>query len=286
VSCSATERPELFEAARLGLGALGVISKVTIQCEPQFGLEAHEWPMRLSDVLEAFHEIADDNDHFEFFWFPHTDRVLAKRNNRVPVGAGLRPLSRFRSYLDDELLSNGVFRMTCEVGHRLPLLIPTINQIASRALSERSYSDIMHKVLIFDRRVRMAEMEYALPRESLVDVIREIEALIERRRWKISFPVEVRVAAADDIWMSTAYQRPTAYVAIHQFHRTPYAEIYREIEQIFGSVNGRPHWGKLHALDAATLRTRYEKFDDFCRVRKELDPQHVFGNDYLDRVLG
>jgi FAD-linked oxidoreductase len=286
VTCSDSERPELFAAARVGLGAFGVISKVTLQCEPQFGLEAREEPMSLAEALDGFHELVDDTDHFEFFWFPHTDRVLAKRNNRVDVGSGLRPLSRLRSLLDDELLTNGVFRFTCEAGHRMPWLIPGINGVASRVRSSRSYSDVMHRVLTFQRRVRFREMEYAIPRESVADVIREVEALIGRRGWRISFPVEVRVADGDDIWLSTAYGRPSAYVAVHQFHRTPHEDYFRDVEQVFNAVDGRPHWGKLHTLDAAVLRMRYPRFEDFCRVRDDLDPEQVFANSYLERVLG
>jgi FAD/FMN-containing dehydrogenase len=102
----------------------------------------------------------------------------------------------------------------------------------------------------------------------------------------VMFPVEVRVAAADDIWLSTANGRDSAYIAIHQFVGMPYREYFAAFASIVGQVGGRPHWGKMHDLDAATLRGRYPHFDDFLQVRKEVDPAGVFTNAYLDQVLG
>jgi len=94
VSCSRTERPELFEMARVGLGALGVLSTVTFQAEPAFALRADERPMPLADVLDGFEELVAANEHFEFYWFPHTRVALTKRNNRTSGPA--RPLPRWR----------------------------------------------------------------------------------------------------------------------------------------------------------------------------------------------
>jgi L-gulonolactone oxidase len=286
VQCSATESPRTFAAARIGLGALGVVTAVTLQCVPAFALRAVEAPMPLEEVLEGFDELADGNDHFEFYWFPHTKRALTKRNNRIPAGDRVRPLSRFRYWMDDELLSNTVFGWTQGLTARVPRLTGTVNNVATRALTAREYVDASYKVFCSPRRVRFREMEYAVPRESLVDVLRSVEAWIESSGERIPFPIEVRVAAPDDIWLSTAYERATAYVAVHQFHRLEHERYFRAVESIVGGVRGRPHWGKLHYLDADELERLYPRMGEWREVRARLDPSGIFGNAYLDRVLG
>jgi FAD-linked oxidoreductase len=286
VQCSATESPKTFAAARIGLGALGVITAVTLQCVPAFALRAAESTMPLGDVLDGFDELADGNDHFEFYWFPHTQRTLTKRNNRVPAGEPLRPVPRLRGWVDDELLSNTVFGWTQRLTARVPRLTGRVNNVAARVLSAREYVDASYRVFCSPRRVRFREMEYAVPRESLVDVLRSIEAWVDGSGERVPFPVEVRVAAADDVWLSTAYERPTAYVAVHQFHTLDHERYFRAVESIVGGVGGRPHWGKLHYLDSVQLERLYPRFGDWREARSRLDPSGVFANDYLDRVVG
>jgi L-gulonolactone oxidase len=284
VTCSRTERPELFAAARVGLGALGVISTVTFQAEKAFTLEADERPMPLDTVLSSFEELVADNEHFEFYWFPHTDLALTKRNNRTT--ADVRPLSKAKAFVDDELLSNGLFELTCRLGRRAPALIPRVNRVAARALTARTYIDAAPKVFTSPRRVRFCEMEYAIARASLPAVFAQLRSLPEKHGLKVSFPVEVRVAPADDVPLSTASGRDSAYIAVHMFRGTPYDPYFREVEKLYDDVGGRPHWGKLHTLDAARLRERYPRFDEFVALRDELDPERRFGNAYLERVLG
>ncbi|MGZ6792266.1 MAG: D-arabinono-1,4-lactone oxidase [Mycobacteriales bacterium] len=283
VTCSRTERPELFEMARVGLGALGVVSTVTLQAEKAFALHADERPMPLDEVFEGFEELVAANEHFEFYWFPHTRLALTKRNNRTEQ---LAPLSRRRAWVDDELLSNGVFGLTCRLGALTPRLVPAINKVAARALSARSYADLAPHVFTSPRRVRFCEMEYAIPRADLPAVFRELSGLPERIGEHISFPVEVRVAPADDIPLSTASGRDSAYVAVHVFRGTRYDRYFKAVEALMGSVGGRPHWGKLHELTAADLAERYPRFGDFQAVRRSVDPEGLFRNGYLDRVLG
>ena len=286
VDCSSVERPELFEAARVGLGAFGVLTEVTVQCVPAFLLEANEHPEPLDAVLDGFAERMTAADHVEFYWFPHTDTALVKANRRLPLDAERSPVPRWRSLIDDELLANGVFAGTCLAGTVAPRVVPAVNRVAAHLVSDRSYTDLSHRVFTAPRRVRFREMEYALPREELPDVLRAIRTLISASRWRISFPLEIRVAAADDVWLSTAYRRPTAYVAVHRYHREPFAEYFTAVEDLFLGVTGRPHWGKLHTRDADYLRLAYPRFDDALRVRAEVDPGGLFANPYLDRVLG
>lgn len=285
-TCSADEDPDLFDAARIGLGALGVLTAVTLQCAPAFALSAEERPDDLDNVLERFDDLAENNDHFEFYWFPHGSRVLTKRNNRLPPDRVPRPLHPVRHFLEYDLAENRLFGAACRIGRGVPTLVRPLNRICGRTWSARSYSDRSHRVFVTSRDVRFVESEYAVPRESVRDVLRELRRAVRGLEHPVMFPVEVRVAAADDVWLSTAYDRDTAYIAIHQFRGMPYRHWFAIFEDIAGQVGGRPHWGKMHRLDAAALRERYPRFDDFRAIRDQLDPQRVFGNDYLTRVLG
>ncbi|WP_031073810.1 D-arabinono-1,4-lactone oxidase [Streptomyces sp. NRRL WC-3742] len=282
--CSPTENPRLFEGARLGLGALGVITALTFAVEPAFLLTAHEQPMPFDEVLERLDDLTAVNEHFEFYWFPHTDRCSTKRNNRSQGPAA--PLPRFKEWLEDDFLSNTVWEGVCRVGRRFPRSIPAIASLASRAWSERSFTDTAYKVFTSPRKVRFVEMEYAVPREALAEVLRELRALVERSDWRISFPVEVRFAPADDLWLSTASGRDSAYIAVHLYRGTADQGYFTGVEQLMAAHGGRPHWGKLHTRDAAYLAGVYPHFADFTALRDEVDPRRVFGNDYLRRVLG
>ena len=287
LQCSAEQHPDVFQAARVGLGALGVVTEVELQCVPAFRLQAVERPEPLLPLLERIQEEADAHDHFELYWFPHTDRTMTKRNDRVPAAAaGPGPLPAWRAWLDDELLANGLFEQVNRVGARWPPLVPGMAQLTARALSPREFSDDSWRVFCSRRAVRFVESEYAVPRAAVRDVVLALKDWVDRHDDALPFPVEVRFLAADDVWLSTAYGRDTAYVAVHQYHRMEHARYFSAFEAIVAEHAGRPHWGKLHTLDAERLRPLYPRFDDVLRVRRQLDPTGLFGNDYLERVLG
>lgn len=274
----------LFDAARVGLGALGIVTAVTFRVVPAFLLEAREEPMTWSAVMSHLDELTADNEHFEFYWFPHSEGCLTKRNNRTDGPA--RPLPRWRHALDDEFLSNTVFGLTCQLGSWVPAVIPAVNSAAARALGARTYVDAAYRVFTSPRRVRFKEEEYAIPRAALSDVLAEVRSLFRRRDWRISFPIEVRVTPPDDVWLSTAYGRDSAYIAIHVFHSAPHEQYFADVEAVMTSVGGRPHWGKMHTRDADYLAGAYPRLSDFIAVRDLVDPDRRFGNPYLRQVLG
>ena len=286
VACSPSERADLWSAARVGLGALGVITRVTLRCVPLFGLRAEEGPMALDELLDRFDELAGGHDHFEAYWFPHTRSTLTKCNTRLPLAEGLDRLPAWKEWLDDEFLSNRVFGWTVELGKRRPSWIPALNRVASRALGSRSFTDLSYKVFTSPRRVRFREMELAIPRSAAVEAIREVVEAVERSGLTIGFPVELRVAAADDIPLSTASGRDSAYLAFHVPASVDHQGYFRLVARVLDPYGARPHWGKLHELDAELLRTRYPRFDEFVRLRQEVDPNGLLSNEYLDRVLG
>jgi FAD/FMN-containing dehydrogenase len=278
------ESDPLLRAAALSLGALGIITEVTLRCVDAFTLHADERPMALSEVLAGIDEHLAANDHAEFYWYPYTDRAQLKRNNRVP--ASDRPLSRFRGWLDDDFLPNTVFEGACRLGRALPAAVPTISAVAARVLTARTYTARSDKVFCTPRRVRFTEMEYEVPRAAMPEVLAALPRIIEGLPFRVQFPVEVRFTGPDDLWMSHGYERDSAYIAVHQFAGSPYEPYFRAVEAVCEPLGGRPHWGKLHYRDAASLRAAYPRFDDFVAARDRLDPARVFTNDYLDRVLG
>lgn len=284
LTCSEKENPDVFAAARIGLGALGIVTAITFAVEPVFLLTAREEPMPFDRVCAEFDQLHAENEHFEFYWFPHTGNTNTKRNNR---SAGPeRPVPQLKGWFEDEFLSNGVFQAANWVGRAVPASIPAIARISSKALSARTYTDIPYKVFTSPRRVRFVEMEYAVPREALAETLRELKAMIDRSPLRVSFPVEVRTAPADDITLSTASGRDSAYIAVHMFKGTPYQGYFTAAERIFTAHEGRPHWGKINTRDAEYLSWVYPRFEEFTALRDRLDPERRFRNDYLRRVLG
>jgi L-gulonolactone oxidase len=284
--CSADHQPGLWAAARVGLGALGVVTGVTLQTVRLFAVRAEEGPMRLEELLDRFDELTSGYDHFEAYWFPHTGAALTKRNTRLPLDGGLDRLPVWKEWFEDEFLSNRVFGWIIEAGKRRSEWIPAANRLSSRALGSRTFVDLSYKVFTSPRRVRFCEMEYAIPREVAVAAVRDVVDAVESSGMRIAFPVELRVAAADDIPLSTASGRDSAYVAVHVPAGTDFRPYFDLVASVLDPHGGRPHWGKLHNLRAEELRGRYPRFDEFVAVRDRVDPGGLFTNQYLDRVLG
>jgi L-gulonolactone oxidase len=283
VDCSPEREPEVFHAARVGLGALGVVSTVTLQCGPAFRLHAVEMPMRVDELLASLDEHVGQNDHFEFFWVPHTGWALTKRNNRTDEP--LAPRSRWKEFRDDMLMSNVAFGALCRIGRLRPSMIPQLARAIPSA-GRVEYIDKSYRVFASPRLVRFYEMEYAIPAEAAAEALNRVRDFVKRSGLMISFPVEVRFTAADDIPLSTAYGRRTCYIAVHVYQGMQYQQYFEAVEDIMVDYGGRPHWGKLHFQTAETLAPRYPEWERFQQVRRRIDPNGRFSNAYLDRVIG
>lgn len=286
VTLSPTQDPELFQAARVGLGALGVILEVTLACVPSFTVSAAEHPAPVQETAQDFVEACRRHDHVEFYWFPHTELASVKVNTRLPADAPRRPLSRRQVLVEDELLGNTAHRLLCEVGRAAPRLIPPLNRIAARAMGDRDYADRSDRIFVSPRRTRFREMEYAVPLTDFPEVFAEVRRAVDGFGEGITFPLEVRCAAADDTWLGTASGRQSAYIAVHRFLKEDHRRYFAAVEPILAAAGGRPHWGKIHTLGAEELAARYPHFEDFVAVRDRVDPAGMFANAYLDRVLG
>ena len=275
--------PDTFRAAQVGLGALGLVSTVTLQCVPAFRLHAVEQPVPVDEVLADLDALVEENDHYEFYWVPHTRWALTKRNRRTDEPA--RPRPRAREWIDDMFLQNYAFGALCRVGRHWPSMIPRLAKIIP-STGTVDYIDRSDRVFTSPRKVRFWEMEYAIPREAVPEALNRLRRLVDQIGMQISFPVEVRVVRGDDLWLSTAHGRDTGYIAVHVYRGTPYDAYFSGVERIMDGYGGRPHWGKLHFQTAETLAQRYPRWDDFQKVRSRLDPDQRFANPYLDRVIG
>jgi L-gulonolactone oxidase len=283
VECSPEVEPEVFHAARVGLGALGVISTVTLRCVPAFNLRAVEAPTRVDELLASLDEHVASNDHFEFFWVPHTGWALTKWNERTQESEQPRP--RFQAFRDDILMSNVAFGALNRIGRLRPSLIPRLSRMIPSS-GRVEYVDRSYRVFASPRWVRFYEMEYAIGAAACAEALNRVRAFVKQSGLTISFPVEVRFTAADDIPLSTAFGRATAYIAVHVYQGMQYQQYFEAVEDIMDDYGGRPHWGKLHFQTSETLAPRYPEWDKFQAVRRRLDPAGVFTNAYLDRVLG
>ncbi len=277
------ENPEVLSAARVGVGALGIVSTVTIEAVKAFRLHAIEEPMRVDEILQDFDGYMSSADHVEFYWVPHTAWALTKRNRRTDEPAA--PRGRVKELKDDLILPNLAFGALCRIGRRRPSWIPRMAKILP-STGRIEYTDRSDRVFTSPRRVRFYEMEYAIPRDAVPEALNRVRALVDESGIQLSFPVEVRVVAPDDIPLSTAHGQATCYIAVHVYQGTPYDAYFQGVEQIMDSYGGRPHWGKMHFQDHEVLADRYPRWDDFQAVRRRLDPDGRFTNPYLQRVLG
>ncbi len=283
VTCSPVQEPELFAAARVGLGAFGIITAVTFTVEPAYLLHAHEERGSLAATLETLPELLGANEHVDIHWFPFTDDVQVKRYNRA--AGPPRPLSRTRAWWEGRVMENYALGALMHLSRGVPRAAPTINRVCGRLIASRDYVDTAPNCYTSERLVRFVEMEYALPRAHAVPALVELQRLIAGGPWRIAFPIQVRFAPADDVWLSTAYGRDTVYVAVHALRSSDWQPYFAACEELFVSHSGRPHWGKLHSQDAAYLAEQYPRWADVIQVRDRVDPDRRFANSYLDRVL-
>lgn len=279
----AAHEPEVFAAAKVGVGALGLVSTVTLQVEPAFHLHAVEEPRRLDDVLESFDVLMRTHDHFEFFWVPHTGWALTKANRRNHDPAA--PRSARDAFMQDRIWSNVAFDAVNRVGTLRPSLLPRLGRLLPSS-GRVEYNDRSYRVFATPRTVRFVEMEYAIPFEATVEAVQRVRSLVDGLGHPVSFPVEVRAVGGDDIPLSTASGRDTGYVAVHMYRGMPYERYFHGVEAIMADLDGRPHWGKLHWRTAEDLAPAYPEWDRFQRVRARMDPHGVFENAATRRVLG
>jgi L-gulonolactone oxidase len=279
-----TGTPDLLRAARVAIGSLGVITAVTLKTVPAFNLHRVDQPMPLGRALADFDELTAANEHFEFFVFPYTDTALTICRNstdRPPA-----PRSRFDRYFGDVVIENGLGDLALKFTGKVPSVIPKTARFSTRFMSQAEQIDVSHRCFANYRTIRFNEMEYAVPRESGPEALGRVLDLIQSESMPLAMPIECRVVPADDNLISPVSGRDSTYIAVHQYAGLEWQPYFREIERIFDSDGGRPHWGKHHFQTAETLAPRYPGWDEFGRIRDRLDPDRTFSNQYVTTVLG
>lgn len=273
-----------FLAARVAVGSLGAITAVTLRTVPAFNLHRIDEPMDLDDVLARFHELAAQNEHFEFFVFPRTRRPLVIRRNRTDRPPA--PRGKVERFVGDVVVENGLGDLMLRATGHLPAMIPRVARFSTLFMAQAEQIDVSHRVFANYRTIRFNEMEYALPREAGPEALARVLQLIEEENFPIAMPIECRVVAGDDSLLSPTFERDSTYIAVHQYRGLEWRPYFEAIEAIFDEYGGRPHWGKHHSLTAATLADRYPTWQRFAAVRDRLDPDRTFTNRYVRRVLG
>lgn len=283
LTCSETDNREVFKAAQVSLGALGVITRVELQCVPAYKLKLIKGKAGFEETLGNLAALARENRHFEFFWFPHSDVVATKTTNVTdePIDAG-----GLGKILGDVVLENGGLWAVNEICRTIPALSKACNQFASQAAGTGSEVDWSHRIFATPRLVKFQEMEYNVPIDQAADTLLEIRDCIRTHDFAVGFPLEVRFGTSDDIFLSPTYQRDAVYIAVHMYQGMAHEAYFAALEAIFKRRGGRPHWGKLHTLGARDFEALYPEWERFQAVRRELDPHGVFMNDYLQRLFG
>ncbi|MEO7197777.1 MAG: D-arabinono-1,4-lactone oxidase [Solirubrobacterales bacterium] len=276
--------PDGFRAARVGIGALGVIYAVTLRVVPPFRIDRTDRQRPLAETLGRLDELVDSLDHFEFFVFPHADRALCRESTRTDAPA--RPRGKAGEYAQEVVLENWVGAGFASVARLVPATIPTLSKLATAGAGSSRRLDHSFRVFASERRLKFTEMEYAVPRANAREAIQAALDIANRRELKVAFPIEVRFVAGDDAMLSPAHERDACYIAVHYDRRGGWGPYFSAVAGAMAEFGGRPHWGKRHSLDVGELRKLYPRFEDFRAVRERLDPAGRFANDYTDRVLG
>jgi FAD/FMN-containing dehydrogenase len=257
---------------------LGVIAKVKLRVVPAKRLHYQGQRKKLADCLAHLEQYKQENSHFEFLWIPYTGGVQAKFLNETtePVSK-----STFWGNFNKVVLENYVYWLLSESCRLFPSLCKPVCNISAQSIASIDEVNYSHRLFTTPRMVRFQEMEYNIPAEHTVAVINEIQKCIQQHQFQVHFPIECRFVHSDDIWLSPAYERESAYIAVHMYQGMPYRSYFYYIEEIFKRYQGRPHWGKMHTRTAGELAELYPHWHDFRRVRAALDPQGVFLNSYL-----
>jgi len=282
IRCSNDENPDLFAAARVSLGALGVISKVKLKTLPAYRLKYIQKRISVAEVLADLDRASNGHRHFEFFCFPYSPWVQAKYADETEEAISKNTLgSKFNAIVMENIL----FKILSEISRWVPGMTMGVAKLCGAAVGGGEKTNWAHEVFSTPRWVKFQEMEYSVPAEAMKDVLTALRKMIERKRMRVHFPIECRYVKGDDAWLSPAYGRDSAYLAIHAYKGMPYEEYFRAAESIFRNHGGRPHWGKMHFLSARELRPLYPKWDDFQDIRKKMDPRGVFMNSTLERLF-
>lgn len=277
VECSADKERELFDAARVAVGSMGIFSQITLQNRPAYRLKEVVEVMDLADALQVLEHEKDQHRHIEFFAFPLGNRAIVKRTD-TSTDVPTPPLT---SHIDE----NALLDWAADTARLHPWANSSIQRMIGLFVSNTTRVADSFVIFPSPRDVLFNEMEYSLPAEQGIACFEEVRDTIRKKNINVFFPIEFRYVAPDDCWLSPFYQRPTVSISVHQYHKQDYRELFNVVEPIFWKHGGRPHWGKLHTLKARNFRALYPRFDDFVKVRNRVDPQGKFLTPYARELF-
>ena len=277
VECSPTQRPDLFEAQRLSLGLFGVATRIQIDVLPAYSLEERVSKLPLAQVIATFDELAASHRHAEFFVFPYSGEVIVKT---------LHPTDEAGDPRDPSPHEDRIFQFLCDAGRTAPFLIPRMQRFITGAAGEGRRVGPAYRIFPSERSVKFEEMEYELPRANGLPAIQEAIAWIRSNKLPVAFPLEFRLTAGDDIWMSPFNNGAGASISMHQYAKMPWRKLFAESEKIFRAAGGRPHWAKRHTLTRDEVTSLYPMAERFREVRRQADPEGKFLNPHLADLFG
>jgi FAD-linked oxidoreductase len=288
LDCSAASNADVWEAGGVSFGSLGVMSEITLGVRKAYKLRERNWLMPTDECWRDLAKHRDGHRHFEFFWFPYADAVVAKSLDDTEEDVAA-PLSADQMAARGERVSadQRMFKYGCEAARLVPALSARLQRTFTRgAMGASSRARWSHEIFPSARTVKFNEMEYAVPAANGADCIREIAEVIRTRKIAGVYPLEFRFVRSDDIWLSPFYKREAVTISVHQYHRQSYDTLFQAAEAVFKRYGGRPHWGKLHTLEARDFEKRYPRWGDYLALRRRLDPTGRLLNPYLKGIFG
>jgi FAD-linked oxidoreductase len=278
LECSRERDAELFRAAAVSLGALGVITQAQLQNVASYRLRERVWALPLPQVFAELERLKRDHRHFEFWAFPGGNVAIVK-----VLDISEDAVTEQEQGADSQ---DGLLQLCSELSRLLPPLAPHLQRLVARFVKPSERVNGWYRVFPSARNVRFNEMEYHVPAERGPACMGEVCRELARDGRGVFFPVEYRYVAGDDYLLSPFGDGPRASIAVHQYYKQDHRPLFERIEPILRRHGGRPHWGKLHTVDAAGLRELYPQLGTFLRLRAELDPRGKFLNPYLRALFG
>ncbi len=281
----AEHEPELFDAARVHLGCLGVVSEITFRCVEAFRLEERLELVDFDRVLADLDQWVEENDYLKLWWLPYTKKVQVYHFNKTNRPGRSYSLNEV---LDQSGLSSIAFTGLIELSKRLPRVIAPMHELV-QTLQFRPHTrfDRSDRIIRYAGTIpRHQETEYAIPRERAAEAIDRTRRLVEAASYRVNFPMEVRFVARDAIPMSPAYGRDCCYIGAYVSSLEWAPGYFADFQELMRDYDGRPHWGKTFDRTADELRALYPAYDDFNRLRRQCDPEGLFRNRFVDRVFG
>ncbi|MCZ6617581.1 MAG: FAD-binding protein, partial [Gammaproteobacteria bacterium] len=278
IDVSADENRDLFDAARVSLGSLGVITRMTLQNRGSYRLKSKSWIQPIEDVLDGFDESAAKHRHFEMFPLTHSDYAIT-----LAIDETTDPINNPPPSPEEDAAFGEAMRGWTEVPPRERL--PLVNALAEQIAPSEAV-DVSYKILSNIRNNRFNEMEYSVPIEAGAECLREVLHLIIEKEVDVVFPLEYRYVSRDDTWLGmSSGDEDHAAISIHRTAEEDYRPYFELIEPIFWKYGGRPHWGKVHSLGAEQLSRLYPRFRDFQEIREGLDPTGRMLNEHLRNLF-